>query len=92
MTSHFFCDQNNIITKKVNKQRGVINLALPLLLLLIAAAGALIYFGVINNPFKNLFQKGLKVTPKSEYQNPFKKETQYVNPFETYKNPFTIAK
>lgn len=76
----------------MNNQRGVIHLALPLLLLLAAAIAALIYFGIIQNPFKALFQKGLKVSPKTEYQNPFKKETQYVNPFETYKNPFTIAK
>ena len=77
-----------------SKQKGVIHLALPLLLLLVAAAAALIYFGVIKNPFKNLqlFQKGPKVELKKEYANPFKKETQYVNPFDTYKNPFTIAK
>lgn len=76
----------------MNNQKGVIHLVLPLLLLLVAAVAALIYFGVISNPFKNLFQKGPKVSVKSEYANPFKKETQYVNPFETYKNPFTIAK
>lgn len=83
-----------LLSKKVNRQRGVIHLALPLLLLLVLGAGLfiLISLGVIQNPLKNLFQKGLKVTPKTEYQNPFKKETQYVNPFETYKNPFTIAK
>lgn len=72
--------------------KGVIHLALPLLLLLIAAAVALVYFGVIQNPLKNLFQKGPKVNLKTEYQNPFKKETQFVNPFEKYKNPFTVAK
>lgn len=76
----------------MNKQRGVIHLALPLLLLLAAAAAALIYFGVINNPFKNLnlFQKGPKVELKTEYKNPFNKESQYVNPFDTYKNPFVV--
>ena len=29
---------------------------------------------------------------ESYYKNPFKKETQYVNPFETYKNPFVVSK
>ncbi|MEK7617393.1 MAG: hypothetical protein AAB414_05065 [Patescibacteria group bacterium] len=71
-------------------QKGVIHLALPLVLLLIAAAVALIYFGVIQNPLKNLRigSSVPKVDLKKEYKNPFDKETQYVNPFETYKNPF----
>ena len=37
-------------------------------------------------------QQGPKVSLKSEYKNPFEKETQYVNPFETYKNPFVVNK
>lgn len=28
------------------------------------------------------------VTLKTDYQNPFDKSTQYVNPFSDYKNPF----
>lgn len=74
----------------MNNQKGVIHLLLPLLLLLAAALFALVYFGVIKNPFKNLKigQTGPKVDLKTEYKNPFKKETQYVNPFDTYKNPF----
>lgn len=81
----------------MSKQQGVIHLALPLFFLLAIAAVffALIYFGILKNPFGNLpflSQKQPKVTLKSEYENPFKKETQYVNPFETYKNPFTVAK
>lgn len=73
-------------------QKGVIHLLLPLLLLLAAAAFALIYFGVIKNPLKNLKigQSGSKVELKTEYKNPFKKETQYVNPFDKYKNPFVV--
>lgn len=71
---------------------------MPLLLLLAAALFALFYFGVIKNPFKNLpiigklGQNQPKVELKTEYKNPFKKETQYVNPFQTYKNPFEVAK
>ena len=78
----------------MNNQKGVIHLALPLLLLLAAAFFALIYFGVIKNPLKNIpfLQKGPSVNLKTEYKNPFKQETQYVNPFETYKNPFEVAK
>ena len=29
------------------------------------------------------------VALKTEYQNPFDKKTQYVNPFKEFKNPFT---
>lgn len=81
----------------MDKQKGIIHLALPLLLLLAigAAIFALVYFGIIQNPFSKLpliGQKGPKVELKTEYKNPFKKETQYVNPFETYKNPFDVAK
>lgn len=74
--------------------KGVIHLALPLLLVLVVGAAAfiLVTLGVIKNPLKNLnlFQKGPKVEVKTEYKNPFDKKTQYVNPFETYKNPFVI--
>lgn len=62
----------------------------PLLvvLLLIAAAGIfyLVNRGLINIPS---LSKSPKVELKESYGNPFKKETQFVNPFETYKNPFT---
>ena len=80
----------------MHKQKGVIHLALPLFLLLAIAAVffGLIYFGVIKNPIKNIpflsknQQPSVKL--KTEYNNPFKKETQYVNPFQTYKNPFVV--
>ncbi len=78
----------------LRRQRGFIHL-LPLLLIVVAV-GVVIYLisqGKIklpNIPF--LQQKATNVELKSEYKNPFKKETQYVNPFETYKNPFAIAK
>ena len=77
-------------------QKGVIHLVLPLVFIVLigAAVFTLIYFGLIKNPFSSLpfGQKGLKIELKKEYANPFKKESQYVNPFETYKNPFEVAK
>ncbi|MBI2595812.1 hypothetical protein HYW46_03730 [Candidatus Daviesbacteria bacterium] len=76
----------------MGKQKGVIHLALPLLLLLVIAGSLLIYFGFINNPFKNLpglsKKQSPKVTLKTGYRNPFNKDTQYLNPFQAYKNPF----
>lgn len=82
----------------MNKQKGVIHLALPLFLLLAIAAVffALIYFGVIKNPFKSVpflssvGQRKPTVNTKTEYKNPFEKKTQYVNPFNKYKNPFVV--
>lgn len=73
-------------------QKGIIHLALPVVLLLIIGAVILILvnLGVIKNPFQNLpfIGQGPKVSLQEEYKNPFDKETQYVNPFDEYKNPF----
>lgn len=79
------------------RQTGIIHLAVPIfaLLAIVAVFFGLLYFGVLKNPFKNIPLFGSRepqVQLKAGYENPFKKETQYVNPFETYKNPFTVAK
>ena len=78
----------------MKNQQGILHLALPLVLVLaiVAAVVGLVALGVIKNPLKNLpfISQGPKVELKTEYKNPFKKETQYVNPFETYKNPFVV--
>lgn len=79
-------------------QKGIFHLALTLIILLIllgAGIFALVNFGIIKNPLSNLpffNQEVPKISTKTEYKNPFKKETQYVNPFETYKNPFVVSK
>lgn len=52
----------------------------------------LIAAGVTKNFRKTASSQQPQVAIKSEYKNPFKKDTQYVNPFETYKNPFVLAK
>lgn len=73
-------------------QRGVLHL-LPLLLIGAIIIGViLVATGKFKLPSLPFGQKGPKVELKTEYKNPFKQETQYVNPFETYKNPFTVAK
>lgn len=73
-------------------QRGIIHL-LPLVLVVVLIAAGIFAFskGFIKLPSIPFFQKQLtKVELKKDYKNPFKKETQYVNPFDTYKNPFTV--
>ena len=80
----------------MTNQKGLAHLVLLVFLLII---GAVLYFlinsGIIKNPleylpFFNKSQQVPKISTKTEYKNPFKKETQYVNPFETYKNPFVV--
>lgn len=75
----------------MNNQKGVVHLLL--LLIIVAIVGGaiyLVYKGYIKLPSTSLFQKKTNVELKTEYKNPFKKETQYVNPFDKYKNPFVV--
>ena len=91
----------------MNNQRGhacrqacVIHLAVPLLLLLIAAViiFGLAAIGVIKIPLKSLpaipgiNKQEPAVSLQKQYQNPFDKNTQYINPFSTYQNPFETLK
>ena len=81
----------------MNSQRGVVHLVLPVILLVIIGAALFVLFsmGIIKNPLSKLplvGQKQPSVSLKSEYKNPFDKSTQYVNPFDSYKNPFVTAK
>lgn len=68
------------------------------LILILVIAVAVVYFvlqttgqsllpGAGNNQTVNNNSDG-KVVLKTDYQNPFDKNTQYVNPFASYKNPF----
>lgn len=59
---------------------------------IIAGWGIVIYLlsknGLIKLPNLLNTKKEPTVELKSEYNNPFHKESQYVNPFDKYKNPF----
>lgn len=81
--------ENNSGTRK-----KVIRVVLPLLLVIIVVVVILAYLGVIKLPTSSipLLQKGPSVELKTDYKNPFAKETQFVNPFEQYKNPFETNK
>ena len=69
-------------------QRGIVHL-FPLLLIAALIIGViLVLTGTIKGPAIPFLQKKPTVELKTEYNNPFNKETQYVNPFDTYKNPF----
>lgn len=51
----------------------------------------LISKGYLKTPNISLGNKP-KVEIKTKYDNPFKQEAQYVNPFDTYKSPFLSLK
>lgn len=79
----------------MTNQNGVVHLFLLLIVLLIVGGlvYASVYFKIIKFPnFGNSSKSSVttKVELKSEYKNPFDKETQYVNPFNQYKNPFVV--
>ncbi len=80
----------------MNREKGVVHLLLPLIIVaIVGGAIFLVTQGIIKIPGLSLpsvplFQKKATVELKSEYKNPFKRETQYVNPFDQYKNPFVV--
>ncbi len=83
--------------EKVSSRKKKMLIGLPLALLTIGIIYiALVRFRIVKDPFPlqniPLLQQGPQVSIKTKYQNPFDKKTQYVNPFETYKNPFVVAK
>lgn len=80
-------------------QKGAIALVVPFLILLIIAVALFLVIqqGIIKNPFKTLPLLGIRpqeptVVLQKQYQNPFDKSTQYVNPFSEFKNPFDLIK
>lgn len=73
-------------------KKGVVHL-LPIILI------AAIIIGVYFLIYKFVLKKNLpftkqepKVELKTEYKNPFNKNTQYVNPFDEFKNPLLGAR
>ena len=78
---------NRIIKKRTNR----------LIAIAVVVIGVIVYIGfaikikIPSNPL-SILQKKAAVNLKTEYKNPFAKETQYVNPFQTYKNPFVVSK
>ena len=74
----------------MSNQKGLAHLFLLLVIIVVIAVGAFLFFtGKFKTPNISLVQKTEpKVAIRMQYQNPFKKENQYVNPFDEYKSPF----
>lgn len=70
-------------------KKGFLHL-LPIIIILVLTGiviFVLIQQGIIKKP-SFLGSKKPTVELKTEYNNPFKKNTQYANPFNDFKNPF----
>lgn len=73
-------------------KKGVVHLLLPLIVIAVVFVVLYLLFG------KKLLTKlpslsgQPKVALKEDYQNPFDRKTQYVNPFDKFKNPFEVAR
>lgn len=75
--------------------------AAPIILLLLIVAAVAVFYILVS---RGMIRTSLPVGPaqpasikttvplKTEYQNPFDKDAQYVNPFSSYKNPFDQLK
>ena len=82
-------------TKESVFKKKNIQLAVIILLSLIVVTSILVYLKIFKLPSTvsiPTLQKQAAINLKSEYKNPLKKETQYVNPFDKYKNPFVVNK
>ncbi len=77
----------------MKKQRGGIAPLILVLLVIVAGVIAyLVYSGKLQNPVKQLTGKEPTVSLQTKYSNPFDANSQYVNPFNSYKNPFDNLK
>jgi hypothetical protein len=78
-----------------SNQKGIAHILLIILVVVIIGA-AVVYFILpklgINGPSLPGVKQEPKVEVKTEYQNPLKQETQYVNPFDQYKSPLVTLK
>jgi len=81
------------LIKKITKKKSTSLIAILVIVLVVVLI--LIGLGVIkvpSTPIATILQKKPTVQLKTEYNNPFDKEAQYVNPFEKYKNPFVVSR
>lgn len=87
-----FYDDNKIMPKL--SEKGSIFLFLVLIFVAVAGAAIFIVLKTITTSTQKVATQtnNLTVALKSEYENPFDKNTQYVNPFNSYKNPFDELK
>lgn len=71
-------------------EKGAAFLILVFVFAAVAIVGVSLVIKTLTTATKKISQNAevLSVALKTEYSNPFDKETQYVNPFSSKKNPF----
>ena len=77
-------------------KKGVVHHAGLIIIVIVLFWALVLYFLVSKNIIKlkipSLKKEPAAVELKTDYSNPFDKETQFVNPFDQTKNPFAVAK
>lgn len=77
-------------------KKGVVHHAGLIIIAIVVFWTLVLYFLISKNIIKLkvpfLKKEPTKVELKTEYKNPFNKDTQFVNPFDQTKNPFAVAK
>lgn len=76
--------------KKQRNKRLIIVVGLFAAIIVIIAIALLT--ASLKKPLTSENKTASEIQLKTEYQNPFDKKTQYVNPFSGYKNPFDQLK
>lgn len=90
-------------TAGINKQKQIRLLILAILLFLTSLVTNYVILkhrveqqnlakSLVTKPNAQLQPQQSNVSLKTDYKNPFDKDTQYVNPFSQYKNPFDSLK
>ena len=75
-------------------QKGSVFLFLVVFFAVVATVAGVVVYQTFTNASKKISKQAdsLNVALKTEYQNPFDKNTQYTNPFSDYQNPFDNLK
>lgn len=80
----------------MHNEKGIVHLFLIIIILILIVVGYfLINNGTIKNPLPNVIKTSStepSIALQTKYENPFDKSAQYVNPFDSYKNPFDSLK
>lgn len=87
-----FCDDNKSMPDV--EERGSAFLFLVIIFVVVAGVAAFVVLKTITTSTEKVASQtnNLTVALKSEYENPFDKDTQYENPFNSYHNPFDELK
>ena len=76
----------------MSKDNGNITILLIVLIIAAIVVAVLVFKGKVPNPVSQLTSKEPTIALQTQYNNPFDDSAQYVNPFNSYKNPLNNLK